>query len=233
VVKTISIVTQPANVASKAAAQQAAAVYSVTVTDTGDSGSPISSGTPTQTLARVSAQQLNVSWQAEDPDGDRLVYNLYFRGEGEREWKPLKVNVHENSVSVDGDALADGKYFFRVTASDREANPPAAAREVESISAPVLIDNTPPTIVIGNQHTVNGKVVVEFEAVDAASPLRRCEYSIDAQNWTPIQAADGIIDSLREKFILQLDRVPPGEHVLVIRAVDSANNAGLAKLIIR
>lgn len=233
VVKTISIVTQPVNTGSKAAAQQTAAVYSVTVTDTGDSGSPISSGTPTQTLSRASAQQINVTWQADDPDGDRLVYNLYFRGEGEREWKPLKLNIHETSVSVDGDALADGKYFFRVTASDREANPPAAARDAELISAPVLIDNTPPAIVIGSQRTVDGKIVVEFEAVDAASPLRRCEYSIDAQNWTPIQAADGIIDSPREKFILQLDRMPPGEHVLVIRAVDSANNAGLAKLIIR
>jgi hypothetical protein len=30
---------------------------------------------------------------------------------------------------LDTDVLADGKYFFRVVASDREANPPATARE--------------------------------------------------------------------------------------------------------
>ena len=33
------------------------------------------------------AQQLMISWQADDPDGDKLVYELDFRGEGERDWK--------------------------------------------------------------------------------------------------------------------------------------------------
>lgn len=233
VVKAINVVTQAVNAATKTAAQQSAAIYSVTVTDTGDAGTALSSGTPTQTLSRAAAQQINVTWQAEDPDGDRLVYSLHFRGEDEREWKPVKVNIHENSVTLDGDALADGKYYFRVTASDREVNPPAAAREAELVSSPVLIDNTPPVVLLGTPRTVDSKVIVEFEAVDAASPLRRCEYSLDAQSWTPIQAVDSIIDSMREKFILKLDRLPPGEHVLVIRAVDSANNAGLAKLILR
>jgi len=68
--------------------------------------------------------------------------------------------------------------------------------------------------------------------VDAASPLRHCEYSVDAGNWTPIEAVDGVIDSPREKFIVRLSGLPPGEHVLVLRAVDSANNAGLAKVIL-
>jgi hypothetical protein len=41
-----------------------------------------------------------------------------------------------------------------------------------------------------------------------------------------------VVDSLREKFVLQMDNVPEGEHVLVLRVVDSANNAGLAKVIL-
>ena len=44
---------------------------------------------------------------------------LWFRGEGESDWKLLKTNMHENTFAVDGDALADGRYFFRVVASDR------------------------------------------------------------------------------------------------------------------
>jgi hypothetical protein len=134
---------------------------------------------------------------------------------------------------VDGDALADGKYFFKVTASDREANPPAAAREAELVSAPVWIDNTPPMIAVGTPHRAGAGVELEFTATDSASPLRRCEYSLDAGNWTPVEAADGVIDSLQEKFVLRLANVPPGEHVLVLRAVDSANNAGLAKVVLR
>src|SRR6185295_2562002 len=136
---------------AKSASQGATGAYSITVTDTGDAAtaSP-SGGTPTQTLSRAAAQQINITWQAEDPDGDRLIYALYFRGEDEREWKLMKAQIRENTYTIDGDALADGRYFFRVVASDREANPPASARESELISVPVLIDNTPPTLQLGS-----------------------------------------------------------------------------------
>ena len=129
--------------------------------------------------------------------------------------------------------MADGKYFFRVVASDREANPPPSAREAQLTSAPVMIDNTPPVVTIGPVRYANGAAHVEFEAADSASPLRHCEYSLDAQSWVPIQAADGVIDSLREKFVLDLTGLPSGEHLLVIRAADSANNSGLAKVVLK
>ena len=74
---------------------------------------------------------------------------------------------------------------------------------------------------------------MRFEAVDAASQLRRCEYSLDAGTWTPVEAADGVIDSQREKFVITLDALPAGEHLLVVRATDSANNAGLGKIVLR
>jgi len=234
VIKSITIGTQMAAVVGAKAAQAAQnSAYSITVTDTGDAAPPTSAGTPTQTASRAASQQINISWQAEDPDGDRLVYSLWFRGEGEREWKLLHTNIHENAYAVDGDAFADGKYFFRIVASDREANPPGLAREAELVSSPVLIDNTPPVVTArAPRKTANG-VEVEFEAVDATSPLRRCEYSVDAGIWIPLEAADGVIDSPREKFVVRLDQLSPGEHVLMLRAVDSANNAGLAKVVLR
>ncbi|HKW99105.1 MAG TPA: hypothetical protein VJN43_15300 [Bryobacteraceae bacterium] len=233
--KSIAVVTQVAAAGASKAAQPSSSspVYSITVTDTGDTAPAMSTGTPTQTPSRAALQQINISWQAEDPDGDRLVYSLWFRGEGEREWKLLKANMHENSFLLDGDALADGRYFFRVIASDREVNPPPAARETELVSSPVLIDNTPPVVTAGQPRKTAHGVEVDFEAVDSASPLRHCEYSIDAGTWTPLEAVDGVIDSLREKFIVRLGNLAPGEHVLVVRAVDSANNAGLAKVVLR
>jgi len=50
---------------------------------------------------------------------------------------------------------------------------------------------------------------IEFDAADAASALRRCEYSLDAASWVPVAAADGVIDSLREKFVLDLTGLAP------------------------
>jgi hypothetical protein len=69
--------------------------------------------------------------------------------------------------------------------------------------------------------------------VDGASPLRRCEYSLDAGGWIPVAAADGVIDSQRESFAISLENLGPGEHLLVVRVVDSAGNAGLGKVVLR
>jgi hypothetical protein len=230
-IKSINVITQAvATQAGKAASSSSSAAYSVTVTDSSDS-TPAS--TAPQTLPRGSASQITVSWQAEDPDGDRLVYNVYFRGDDETQWKLLKGDTHDSAVTFDADALADGKYFFRVTASDRESNPPASAREAQLISSPVLIDNTPPSITIGTVRYAGGSAHLEFSAADAASALRRCEYSLDAGSWVPVEAADGIIDSRRESFTLDLKNLSAGEHLVVIRAADSANNTGVAKVILR
>jgi hypothetical protein len=232
-VKSINVSLQMGAVSpAKTVSQASIAPYTVTVTDSGDAGTSTSSGTPTQTLTRAAVQQITVSWQAEDPDGDRLIYNLYFRGDDEHQWKLLKGNLHENAFTFDSDVLADGRYYFRVVASDREVNPPPAARDAELTSAPVLIDNTPPVIEVGPVHHSGATARMEFEAHDAASPLRRCEYSLDASGWVPVEAADGVIDSQREKFVLSLDRLTPGEHLVVIRVTDSANNAGLAKVVL-
>jgi hypothetical protein len=233
VLKSINVISQagPVTQAAKSASSSTSSAFSVTVSDTDSSAT--SAGTPTQTLPRASSAQITVTWQAEDPDGDRLVYSIYFRGEDESQWKLLKADTHDNYITFDGDILADGKYLFRVTASDREANPPATARDAQMISAPILIDNTPPAVTIGTVRYSGGAAHIEFSAVDAASPLRRCEYSLDASSWVPVEAADGVIDSLRESFSLDLTNLPPGEHLVVVRAADSANNTGVAKVILR
>ena len=232
VLKSINVITQAAAI-TQAAVKSGGSTspYSVTVSD-GDTPAT-SAGTPTQTLPRAAAQQITLTWVAEDPDGDRLVYNVYFRGEDETQWKLLRSGTHDNSITFDADVLADGKYFFRVIASDREANPPASAREATLVSAPVMIDNTPPIVTLGEVRRNGATAHVEWEANDRASALRRCEYSLDANSWVPMESVDGVIDSQNEKFALDLSGLSPGEHLLVIRAADSANNTGVAKVILK
>lgn len=240
VVRSISVMlVPPAASASKTATQQQqqqqsqTATFSVTVTDTADPLPATSSGTPSQILTRGGAQGLQLSWQADDADGDKLIYAVYFRGEGEREWKMLKNNIQENTLPLDSDALADGRYRFRVVASDRMMNAGPSARNAELISAPFLIDNTPPTVTIGPPSRQNQTVTLTVTATDATSPIRRAEYSLDAGPWTPLDAADGILDSLSERIEVRLEALPPGEHLLAVRAYDSAGNAGLNKIVLR
>jgi len=234
VVRSITVSVQPPS-AQKTAVQTATSAnnpFTITVTDTGDTSTTTSSGTPSQTVSRGPTSQVQVIWQAEDPDGDRLVYSLYFRGDDEQQWKLIRGNLNENSFLLDTDVLADGRYLFRVVASDRPSNPAGTARETELVSSPVLIDNTPPVVTVSAPRRSGSHLEVDVDAADATSPLRRCEYSLDAGPWAPLEAEDGVTDSPRERFLLRLDDLHPGEHVVVFRVYDTANNAGLAKVVV-
>ena len=227
---TVSAVAAPAS-AAKSASSNTSSAFSITVTDTGDATSAV--GTQAQTLARAAGQQLQISWQADDPDGDKLSYSLYFRGEDEREWKLLRADMSENTYLLEGDVLADGRYFFRVVASDRPSNAAEQARQSEFIGPPVLIDNTPPVVTASPPRRNGAAVDIDIDAQDRGSILRRCEYSVDAHAWMPVEAVDGVTDSAREQYRIHIDNLPPGEHLIVIRAYDVAGNAGLAKVVVR
>jgi hypothetical protein len=74
---------------------------------------------------------------------------------------------------------------------------------------------------------------MEAEARDAVSQIRRAEYALDAAPWVPIAPDDGVADSLTERFRATLSNLAPGEHLLVVRAFDSAGNAALTKIILK
>jgi len=205
------------------------AAYSITVTDTGEAPAASSASSATQAVSRLQSTQTQVSWQADDPDGDRLVYSLYFRAEDETNWHLIRSRMFENTLLLDPDVFADGRYFFKVVASDAPSNALEYAHEAEMVSSPVLIDNTPPVVTFRNVQR-NGNVLdADVEADDRTSPLRLCEYSIDAGFWQPVEAVEGVTDSPKERFHLHLESVRPGEHLLVVRVYDLANNVGLAR----
>lgn len=236
VVRSIQVTTQQVAVAASSAVKTAAnasAAYTITVTDSGESTPQTSAGSPVQTVGRSSAQQIQISWQAEDPDNDPLTYALYYRGEDENEWKLLRAGFGETSLTFDGAIFADGKYLFRVVASDKTVNALGRAREAELVSAPVLFDYTPPQVSARLLRYEGGKAELEMTASDSSSALRRAEYSADGGAWAPLAPVDGIIDGRQERFLLTLPRLSAGEHVVVFRVYDSAGNPGLAKVIVR
>ena len=137
VVRSVQVTTQWVAATQKGISAPAPAApisYSITVTDSGDAANTPSSGTPTQNINRSGAPQLFISWQADDPDNDRLLYSVFYRAEDERDWKLLKFDLSDNTYLHDAEVFADGRYLFRVLASDRLANPPSTAREAELIS---------------------------------------------------------------------------------------------------
>ncbi|HEX7360469.1 MAG TPA: hypothetical protein VF283_08250, partial [Bryobacteraceae bacterium] len=68
--------------------------YSVTVTDTGDAPDASSAS---DAVTRLQSTQVQIVWQADDPDNDKLVYAVYFRAEGEKKWQLIRNRMFANT----------------------------------------------------------------------------------------------------------------------------------------
>lgn len=233
---TVSALSSTAAVSATKPSAAAQPSYSITVTDTGEEGPSSNSGTPTQPVTRAATEQIQIAWSGEDKDGDKLSYKIEFRADGQNGWTFLKGNLTETIQLLDAESFADGRYQFRVTASDAASNSAATAREADIESAQILFDRTPPVVTLSapkRSGAGNQSVEMQLEVRDGASPLTRCEYSLNAGPWRSLDAGDGVIDSPVERFNVRLSNLPAGEYLLVVRAYDSANNAGLARAVLK
>lgn len=174
-----------------------------------------------------------LSWQVDDPNGDQLVYSLFVKSEDEQDWHLVKGKLHQTSLTLDPQALADGKYVARLVASDEESNSPATARKADLLSAPFWIDNTPPEVQVLKQTITGNGAEIQFRAEDATSPLRAAEAATDSSDWGDILSDDGVVDSRVETFTVRVHNLEPGEHIVALRASDTAGNVGVGKAVIR
>jgi hypothetical protein len=171
------------------------------------------------------------TWEAEDKNGDDLVYSVYFRGEKETEWRLLKKDLEEKYLTLESDTLPDGNYQIRVVASDSPSNPKLLSLSGELTSAVFDIDNTPPLVQVVGQTLAGTLGSVRFKATDATSVLRKAEISIDGKEWEDIFSLDGIVDSKSEEFEFKTEGLEKGEHTVALRVYDSNGNVGMGKAV--
>ena len=169
------------------------------------------------------------SWEAEDDNGDELIYSIYFRGEKESEWRPLKKEVEERFYTLEADSLPDGKYLVKVMASDSPSNPKPVALSAELVSNQFHVDNTAPQIQVANQTMQGRAAIVRFRASDSVSALRKAEVSLDGKEWEMVFSVDGIVDSKTEEFEIKTGTLEPGEHTVALRVYDSTGNVAIGK----
>ena len=176
----------------------------------------------------------SLQWQAEDRNGDTLEYTVYYRALNENTFRVLKDKLRDNFYTVDSASLADGRYVFKIVASDAPDNPAGQALTGERISEPVDIDTTPPAIRSVSEPQIGAdRVHVVFEAEDVTSRIKRAEVSVDGGPWHGVFPDDGIADSSRERYLLDLPVTGPGEHSISLRAFDSSGNVGSASITVR
>jgi len=136
----------------------------------------------------------------------------------EGEWRRMVDDYDDDHYSFDALSLPDGTYRFRLHASDRKSNDPENVLTAEQVSDPVVVDHTPPALVKVEKGKEN---LLRVSVRDAASPIREALYSVNAEEWKPVRAADGLLDGRSE--ILLIPSGKPGDLEL-LRVTDAAHN---------
>jgi len=172
---------------------------------------------------------LELSWNVDNPDGDALRYRLRFRREGRDRSLPLfgeDVVLTEKQFSWDTSSVPDGWYAVEVEASDELDNPHSYALRHAAWSAPLRVDNHAPAV--EGLSVRDGRIV--GQAVDSLGPIARLEISRDGGPFEDVFPEDGLLDSARESFALDLRQGTTDTHIVAIRATDAAGNTRTAEL---
>jgi hypothetical protein len=206
------------------------------VSDSQDGGSPTPRNVQPPEAGRKSFQKgaQSLGWQARDENSDRLIYRVEIRAVGETAWRELAKDYAGAVYTWDSQALPDGEYQARITASDRRSNPPNLALEAEKISEIFVIDNTPPEIKTFVAQKSGAQWTASFEAVDQLSRIKEAWYAVDAGDWQLIYPTDNVADQRRETYQFTISNVAaatPG--VLAVKVVDANGNSGFAKVLLK
>jgi hypothetical protein len=200
--------------------------------DDANAAPPNALAPPTQINADANRIQ-TIVWEADDANGDSLVYSLYFHRTGMAPWILMKDKLTDTHYDWDTRTVADGRYEVKVVASDAQSNPPGQGKTASRVSDPLVIDNTPP--VIGDvKATVQGdRATINARAVDATSIVASIEYSLDsATDWQLVLPSNKMFDSPEEAVEFALPGLPVGTHQVTLRATDSKGNQAYQTVII-
>jgi hypothetical protein len=206
-----------------------------TTSDSGSYESPIPNLPDKHSIA--------VKWRAHDVNDDDLLYSVYYRGDGESQWKLLRDGIEERYVDLESDLFPDGGYVIRVVATDEPSHSSSDALTGEKNSDRFEVDNTPPRVEFTTTGIAGGRLHLAFRAVDSFSAISRAEYSIDADDWQTAEPVGQISDYKIENYDLTvpLPVVAAGkqsapasdEHTIVVRVFDRFENVGVAKTVIK
>ena len=173
-----------------------------------------------------------IEWQAYDPDGDRLEFDVRVRSDREDIWKPLVSDIQRTAHTWDSRSMPDGYYRVLVEATDRRDRPDGPGA-VSLESEPFLVDNGRPFVRNLDVRAGDGVITVEGLAGDELSPVTAIDVSIDYGDWERAFADDGLVDSREERFSLSMDHPGSGEHAVAVRAVDRHGNAMVVREVVR
>jgi hypothetical protein len=210
------------------ASNQTPIIKELVVGEIGSGKTPVQKPSWLAGQSTAAPTEVKISWKAEDPDGDALVYRLWFRALGDVTWRRLGDDpvLTATQAKWKTDSLADGWYEVRLDASDESSNGAGRLQKSEKISPPVLVDHGKPEVV-GLRVAYP---MVSGLARDRFSRITGVAYSLDGKLWRQVDPLDGVWDEEAERFDFRISPAPrPGGHTLLLRVFDEAGNARIVK----
>jgi hypothetical protein len=172
----------------------------------------------------------SVLWSAHDDNGDDLVFTIYYRGEGEQNWRLLKDKLTQRHYSWDTAALPDGAYYLKIVASDSPSNPADQSLRSQRESDRLEIANTPPRIEKLRAAVSPGGAKASFDAISTSGAVADAQYSLDAGEWNTVFPSGQLSDAPSESYAIDLPGLAAGEHTLAVQITDRFDNTAAAKV---
>ncbi len=203
--------------------------------------------------------KVTIRWRGEDPDRDRLSYEVFVSSDG-KTWQQIREVSGQpqqpqrqqggqeqkeerqedkqeerqqssgattaSSMTWDTTKFSDGTYWLKVVASDRIANPDDP-KTAEQIVAPIIVDNTPPSV---------GKNSIKREGDNLLVPVydntfvASAEYRIEGGQWQASVCQDGVFDQPYEVLVIDLSQLPKDAKTVEIRVRDAAGNERVERI---
>ncbi|MGD8490792.1 MAG: hypothetical protein PVG54_11755 [Anaerolineae bacterium] len=154
--------------------------------------------------------EVPVTWEAGDPDGDDLQFTLYYSPDGGERWILVASGLtsYEYAWNLgDVPGTTSGQGLIRVTASD-------GFHSAEDLSdEPIAIGGKPPQVAIldpapDQQFMQCERVHLRGMALDPEGQMANVTWFLDGE---PLAAG----------LEVELDPLPPGQHGVVLEAVDN------------
>jgi outer membrane protein assembly factor BamB len=167
-----------------------------------------------------------IAYKAGDENDDKLIYQVDFRKIGRTNWIEIKDKIETDTLDWDSKTVEDGRYELRVAASDERGNSVATRLTGSRISEPIVVDNTGPVIRKYALEKTGRTATLKVDATDELSVISKLEYTIDSNaEWKGSLPDDLVCDTTEESFVITLEDLEPGEHVVALRITDDVGNA--------
>lgn len=161
-------------------------------------------------------------WQAGDPNGDHLSYSIFLRKAQETAWTVLARGLEDPAFILNAAGMTSGYYQIKVIASDLPGNDPADALTGEGISSLILIDATPPEVVVDTSKSSAESLT--FVVKSDVSRLIAAQVSVDGAIPNALRPVDGIFDSREEVFLVDRPSSLTEGGDVVFEVLDESGN---------